>query len=245
MSKTVIFSNKDKAGSNIAFLLKEEHGVKALEYDKEILRMDGAINLPDTSLCIVASRHKSESGTPTLTAHSPGNYGIAQAGGRDCELGYAPALYLRKAAMLLQEYKKDGYESCLEATHHGPTGFSFPMLFVEVGSGVKEWNDHSACRVAARIIAELISSKPQDAPSAIGFGGGHYCRKFSLVSDYAVGHICPKYNLAYLDSALLEQMIAKTVPKPEYALVEKKGMGSEKERIRKLLAETDLSVKEI
>jgi len=245
MSKTVIFSNKDKAGSNIAFLLEEEHGIKALEYDKEILHMDGAIDLFDTSLCIVASKHKSESGTPTLTAHSPGNYGIAQAGGGNRELGYAPALYLRWAAMLLQENKKEGYESCLEATHHGPTGFPFPMLFVEVGSGINEWNDLSACRIAAKIIAVLVSSKPEDAPVAIGFGGGHYCRKFSCVADYAVGHICPKYNLANLDPAMIEQMITKTVPKPEYALVEKKGLGGEKERIRKLLAETDLFIKEI
>jgi D-aminoacyl-tRNA deacylase len=245
MSKTVIFSNTDKAGSNIAFILKEEHGIKVMEYDKEILRMDGAIDFSDTSLCIVASRHKSESGTPTLTAHSPGNYGLAQAGGRDRELGYAPALYLRKAALLLQAYKRDGYESCLEATHHGPTVFPFPMLFVEVGSGEKEWNDNSACSVAAGIIAELVSSEPEDAPAAICFGGGHYCRKFSLVSDYAIGHICPKYNLANLDAAMLEQMISKTVPEPSYALVEKKGMGSEKERIRKMLAKTSLSVREI
>jgi len=245
MSKTVIFSNRDKAGSNIASLLEEEHGIKALEYDNEILHMDGVMNLSGTSMCIVASRHKSESGTPTLTAHSPGNYGTAQAGGRDRELGYAPALYLRKAAMLLQENRKVGYESCLEATHHGPTGFPFPMVFVEVGSGVNEWNDLFACRIIAKIIAELVSGEPQDAPTAIGFGGGHYCRKFSLVSDYALGHICPKYNLANLDSAMLEQMIEKTIPKPEYALVEKKGLGGEKERIRKLLSETCLSVKEI
>jgi D-aminoacyl-tRNA deacylase len=245
MSKTVIFSNKDNAGSNIASILKEEHGIKALEYDKEILHMDGNIDLSDTSLCIVASRHKSESGTPTLTAHSPGNYGLAQAGGREWELGYAPALYLRKAALLLQDNKKDGYESCLEATHHGPTGFPFPMMFLEVGSCEKEWNDQSACRVAAGIIAVLVSSDPEDAPAAIGFGGGHYCRKFSMVSDYAIGHICPKYNLANLDAAMLEQMISKTVPEPSYALVEKKGMGSEKERIRKILAGTGLSVKEI
>jgi D-aminoacyl-tRNA deacylase len=245
MSKTVIFSNTDNAGENIASILEKEYGIKALEYDKEILYMDGAIDMSGTSLCIVASRHKSESGTPTLTAHSPGNYGIAQAGGRDRELGYAPARCLRKAAMLLQECKKDGYESCLEATHHGPTGFPFPMIFVEVGSGVKEWNDLSACGIAAKIIAGLMSGEPQEAPVAIGFGGGHYCRKFSSVTDYAIGHICPKYNLSNLDSAMIEQMIYKTVPRPKIALVEKKGLGGEKERIRKLLSGTDLSIREI
>ncbi len=245
MSKTVIFSNKDKAGTNIAGLLRDEYGLKALEYDKEILHLDGISNLPDSSLCIVASRHKSKSGTPTLTAHSPGNYGAAQAGGRDRELGYAPALLLRKAAMLLQKNRIPGYESCLEATHHGPTGFPFPMIFVEVGSSEKEWNDLSACAVAAGIIAELAASTPEVVPAAVGFGGGHYCRKFSSVVDYAVGHICPKYSLSCLDPVMVVQMIEKTVPRPEYALVEKKGLGGEKERIRSLLLETDLSVVEI
>jgi hypothetical protein len=44
---------------------------------------------------------------------------------------------------------------------------------------------------------------------------------------------------------MVKQMISKTVPKPEYALVEKKGLGGEKDRIRKLLSETEMSVKEI
>ena len=232
MPKTIIFSNKDKAGTNITDVLLEEYNLKALEYDKEILYMDDSIDLPDTSLCIVASRHKSESGTPSLTAHSPGNYGNAQAGGKNKELGYAPAYYLRKAAILLQKNKIPGYESCLEATHHGPTGFTFPMMFVEVGSSVKEWNDHSACNAAAGIIADLMSSEPDKARVAIGFGGGHYCRKFSHVTDYAIGHICPKYNLCNLDLEIVSQMIEKTVPKPQYALVEKKGLGAEKEKIK-------------
>ncbi len=245
MPKTVIFSNKDKAGTNIAGILQDKYKLKALEYDKEILYMDDSINLRDTSLCIVASRHKSESGTPSLTAHSPGNYGTAQAGGRDRELGYAPAYYLRKAAILLQKNKITSYESCLEATHHGPTGFTFPMIFVEVGSSVKEWNDHSACAAAAGIISDLASAEPDEAKVAIGFGGGHYCRKFSHVTDYAIGHICPRYNLCNLDSGMVAQMIERTVPKPQYALVEKKGLGAEKEKIRKLLSETCLSIVEI
>lgn len=245
MSKTVIFSSKDKAGANIAGILRDEYGLKPLEYDKEILHMGWEDSLSETTLCVVASRHKSESGTPSLTAHSPGNYGIARAGGRDRELGYAPAYYLRRAALLLQKNRIPGYESCLEATHHGPTGFPFPVIFVEVGSGEKEWNDLSACAVAAGIIDELLSSEPGVVPVAVGFGGGHYCRKFSHVSDYAVGHICPKYSLSCLDSEMVAQMIEKTVPRPEYALVEKKGLGGEKGRIREFLSETELSVVEI
>jgi len=247
MQKTVIFSKTDKAGVNIASLLEKEYGIAAFECGEEILYLNNGHALPETCLCIVASRHKSVSGTPSLTAHSPGNYGTAEAGGSGRELGYAPAHYLHRAVALLRENPVTGYESCLEATHHGPTGLPFPVIFVEVGSTAKEWDDLSACAAAARTIAGLVYSDPDPGgvPAAIGFGGGHYCRKFSSVSDYALGHICPKYNLGNLDSSLVEQMILKTVPQPEYAIIEKKGLGGEKKRVRSILSETGLQLIEI
>ena len=116
------------------------------------------------------------------------------------------------------------------------------MIFVEVGSTEREWNDLVACRAVANTIEDLMKMEPERFPVAIGFGGGHYCRKFSQVRDYAVGHICPRYNLHNLDKEMVEQMISKTMPIPEFALVEKKGMGREKGRILEILKETELDV---
>ena len=249
-------------------------------------------------LCIVASRHKSKSGMPTLTCHSPGNFGRADMGGEEKKLGIAPAMYLRGAILSLQRQKErlretwlkeeesmknesdreesvkgeskreesvkeesgrnksmdrrdyevkiglDDYEVTLEATHHGPT-LNIPMLFIEVGSTEKQWMDLGACGAAAWVILEVIGSTPSDNgfPVAIGFGGGHYCRKFTGLSrEYAIGHICPKYNLHNLDSEMITQMIKRTLPKPEYALVEKKGMGKEKRRVIGLLDDSELGV---
>lgn len=241
MSKRILFSEKDPAGRNIARILMEDFSHFPLEYKGEILYTDVELT-EQTSLYVVASRHKSMSGKPCLTAHSPGNYGNADAGGNPRELGIAPALYLREVVNSLQRHELDGYEVCLEATHHGPTSFKSPVMFVEVGSTIKEWSDPVACKAVAETINDVIKKKPKDYPTAIGFGGGHYCRKFTHVRDYAIGHICPRYNLHNLDKKLMEEMISKTRPAPKFALVEKKGMGKEKKRILDILKETNLDV---
>jgi len=231
----VLFSAKDTAGRNIVSRLG-----KAIELPDSALYMEGLETSP--SLVIVASRHSSKSGTPTLTCHTTGNFGKAEAGGNPRELGIAPALYLRQALLNLKENPPVGYEISLEVTHHGPTALPFPIMFVEVGSTEKEWEDMQACSFVAGVIEKLLNSPPTETPVAIGFGGGHYCRKFSKVSDFALGHICPKYSMPHLDAEMLQQMITRTAPEPKAALVEKKGLGPDKRRVLELLEETELEV---
>jgi D-aminoacyl-tRNA deacylase len=239
--KKIIYSKRDKAGANIADILRTRYRLEPLELEGEIIHLDSVPgSLLDASLCIVASRHKSESGIPTLTIHSPGNFGPAGAGGDEKELGVAPALYLREGLKKLMESKTDGFEVCFEATHHGPSAFPFPVVFVEVGSTEKEWNNPNACNAVADTIKALFTTEPQKMPAAIGFGGGHYARKFSQVDEYAIGHICPKHNLEHLDFEMMEQMIEKTTPQPSHAIVERKGLGKEKEKIMSLIKETGL-----
>jgi D-aminoacyl-tRNA deacylase len=241
MLKKIIFSKRDKAGANIAEILQNRYNLEAVEFAEEIIHLDSApCSLKDAKLCIVASKHKSESGIPSLTIHSPGNFGPAGAGGNEKELGFAPALYLREGLNRLMESKSKGFEVCFEATHHGPTAFPFPVVFVEVGSTENEWNKPEACEAVASAINSLFTEEPEKAPSAIGFGGGHYARKFSQIREYSIGHICPRYNLENLDSKMINQMIEKTTPKPSYALVERFGLGKEKEKVMNLLKETDL-----
>lgn len=242
--KIVLYSAKDLAGGNIAHLLRGmSPKAKVIEVQESTLYLQELNIKPD--VCIVASKHRSESGLPVLTAHAPGNFGEAAYGGKAKELGIAPALYLHEAVSLLKEGKKRmelSYEVCLEATHHGPTSLGFPTMFLEVGSGETQWNDLGACEAAACAISQLLSSEPKALPTAIGFGGGHYCRKFSEVDDYALGHICPKHSLSCLDEVMIKQMVEKTVPRPEVALVEKKGLGEEKSRVLGLLEGSGLTV---
>src|SRR3989344_4165802 len=65
--------------------------------------------------------------------------------------------------------------------------------------------------------------------SAIGFGGNHYSPRFQKMietQNYAFGHICPKHKLDSLDDNMILEMINKTVPKPEQAVLDWKGMNS-------------------
>ncbi|MEI6796141.1 MAG: D-aminoacyl-tRNA deacylase, partial [Methanomassiliicoccales archaeon] len=80
---------------------------------------------------IFLSRHKAASGTPTLTVHPIGNYGIAEHGGRDgtlvpCSPASMAALLrsLRTTAMGLP------FNISFEVTHHGPTDLVHPSFFV-------------------------------------------------------------------------------------------------------------------
>ncbi|MBN2014954.1 MAG: D-aminoacyl-tRNA deacylase [Candidatus Altiarchaeota archaeon] len=240
--RVVMFYSKDVAGKNIVDFLRDKH-VKAeiIEVKQEILYIEDMGIRPE--VCVVASRHKSDSRIPVLTTHSPGNFNAADYGGRDRELSIAPALYLREALMQLKrEGVKLQYEVSYEATHHGPTSLRFPIMFVEVGSDEEHWRDREACEAAAEAIEGLIGAEPPDLGTAIAFGGGHYCRRFSLLEEYAIGHICPKHNLPKLDIEMIEQMISKTTPTPEIALIEKKGMGREKKRVIGLLEQTGLDV---
>lgn len=243
MLKKIMFSAGDEAGRNIAGILSRDFLLSVYEFCGEIIYLDYVPDfLRDVGLCIVASRHKSMSGIPTLTVHSPGNFGVAEAGGVDRMLGVAPALYLRSALKELKAANVSGFEVCFEVTHHGPTVLSCPVVFVEVGSCERDWSNVEACRAAAEAIKKIYESEPEDVPSAVGFGGGHYARKFSLVDDYALGHICPKYALKCLDLELVKQMVEKTFPRPSTALVEKKGLGGEKSRVAGLLSEAGLEV---
>ncbi len=240
----ILYSKRDIAGTNIADTLRkkfESNGEVKILGNDNVLFMQDFKETPE--ICIVASRHRSESGKPTLTCHSPGNFGAAELGGNPMELGISPANYLSECINLLKSNPVQGYEITLEVTHHGPTGLKFPVMFVEIGSGEKEWNDEKACSAVAECIFALTRGKQEKLPVAIGFGGGHYCRKFTeLTNEYAIGHICPKYNLQNIDGKTLEEMIEKTVPTPEFALIDKKGMGSERRRILEILKSTNLEI---
>ena len=266
IKKLVVFSKKDIAGTNIVKILMDKFNfVKTDEifddnpiYEKDDISIVGCrndaihlkyLNVFKPEICVFASRHKSESEKPTLTCHSPGNFSTAEAGGNERELSIAPALYLHKAMNLLKIYggslPHNGYDISFEVTHHGPTNLSFPVIFVEVGSSEKQWNDNSACEVVSCVIYEILTNKIQDVqdvqevkiPTAIGFGGPHYAPNFTKISDkIATGHIAPKYAVDFLNKEMIEQMINKTIPKPDFAVLDWKGLrGSERRNIIKIL----------
>ena len=187
---------------------------------------------------VIAYRHASRSGAPCLTVHAPGNFGEALYGGRPRELQRTVAKPMRSIFLKLREDPPEGYAISLEATHHSPTSFKTPMFFAEIGSTPEQWTDQEAAEHLARAIIDGVSSIGE-APVAIGFGGGHYCPKFTeLESEMAFGHICAKYALDLLDEELVRQMVERTVDGVEVAILDHKGMkGRQRRRVEELLKE--------
>lgn len=239
--KFILYSSLDIAGKNIGKFLREKklNEAKIFELNESIVYIK---NLPseilkefkEGDIIIVASRHKSESKIPTFTAHTPGNFNEAKLGGKEKCLSISPALYLRKAIIELkkenEKHQKD-YQVTLEVTHHGPT-LDFPIMFIEVGSSEEQWNDLNACKIVVDVIENLCNYKPENEgiKVMIGIGGTHYAPNFTmklLSENIAVGHIMPKYNF---NENLIIEMIKKTIPRPNLALFDWKGLNSDQKK---------------
>lgn len=173
-----------------------------------------------SDLYIVASKHSAESGIPCLTVHTTGNWADALFGGFSRTLSYAPAQHMLAALKALREEKKkrglEKYSVSYEVTHHGPT-LNTPIMFVEIGSTEEEWGDEEAAAVVGEAIIKAL--EPEDVPTAVGIGGGHYAPRFTdiaLRKGIAFGHMAPKYVLEHLDEDMFKQAVERTVPAPTY-----------------------------
>lgn len=208
---------------------------------EETYRYDGFVFL---------SKHASESGTLALTCHSTGNFAEARFGGNSREVAVPhPSLQKRYLQMLWERRSEfEGFEITIEATHHGPTALSKPTLFIEVGTGEEQWNDMALCRAVAGVVHNAVSAgTAQDHTVAIGFGGGHYSKKFTRIlidGEYALGTAIPRHALEVLDEELLSHVLERNRD-ATVALIDEKGLGKSKRRILRMLTETDLEVIEV
>ena len=53
-------------------------------------------------------------------------------------------------------------------------------------------------------------------------------KKILLNTEFAVSHVCPKYNLESLDKGMIKQAIERTYEKVEFIILDWKGLGKEK-----------------
>jgi D-aminoacyl-tRNA deacylase len=202
----------------------------------------------DPEYYVFASRHSSASKGKTLTVHAPGNLsGEARLGGRPYELAYCNADAMKVALIELQKGKEElnlDYQVSLESTHHGPTELKKPVLFVEVGSTIDEWNDLDAINIAAR--ATLRAAENRDVfKKALGIGGGHYAplhSKVVLASDLAIGHIIPSYSIEEILDNTLRQAMEKSSAR--FAYLDWKGMKpAERSKITEMASRIGLELK--
>lgn len=235
--KLIVIAKGNLASTNIWKILKEKYpkiaGAEYFEIKENVLDLDKYekdFQKLKPELIIVPSTHKSEAGVPMLNAHTTGNWTDDNSrGGEKRKLSIAPALYIAAAVKALRDKKEQlglKYEVGLEVTHHSPT-IDLPVMFVEVGSSEKQWNDLVACKVVADVIAKIATSEPEKLDVCVGFGGPHYAPQFTrrvLAGKYATGHICPKHHIDSLTEEIILQAFSKTIPKPNFAVLEWKGL---------------------
>lgn len=224
----------------------QEHAVYQLEQTKKQIKLyttDTACvycehldKKIDADLFIFPTKHQSKSGIPSLTVHTQGNWGTAEIGGANNILSIAPGTYLAKGFLKLKELQNKNqlnYQVIQECTHHGPD-ISKPTMFIEIGSTEKEWQQKEPAKIIAETIHYLLTENFQPMTAAIGIGGLHHCPDFSKITvekNIAFTHVCPKYMLKNLNREMILQALEKSVEQPKYIYLDKKGLGSEKERI--------------
>jgi D-aminoacyl-tRNA deacylase len=203
-------------------------------------------------LVVFISRHSSESGTPTLSVHTPGNLGAADLGGLPRRVSVSPANAMREALKALKQFRDElrlDYEVCYECTHHGPS-LNVPAMFVELGSSPKQWNDLMAAEAVAHAAIKAISTFGKaEAKAVLGIGGPHYNSKFTRIAledTIAFGHMIPKYAIPYVNGEILRQCVEKTLEKVECAILDWKGIkGEHKSKLIEMLNEVGLPVQKV
>jgi D-aminoacyl-tRNA deacylase len=260
----LVASSKDTAGVNIArYILQrypfsktdeefQENPVYSAEINgKKVTLLTlkeetiNAQNLPDhfadLDLVVFISRHSSASGTPTLSVHTPGNFGAAELGGLPRKVSVSPATAMRDALKALMRFKEEmklDYAVSYECTHHGPS-LNVPAMFVELGSSEKQWSDLKAAEAVAHAAMEaVVKFGVCECTAVLGIGGPHYNQRFTrmaLDDGVIFGHIIPKYAVQWVDAEVLSQCVERTLEKVDCAILDWKGIRG-KDKL-KLLAE--------
>ena len=231
--------------------------IKLYTINSEHIYTDDLDRKIDADLFIFISKHSAVEGRPSLTCHPIGNFGKAEKGGREKTLCTAPSFFLKNILNELNKNSDDAdYDVTMEATHHGPF-LEKPILFVEIGSSEKEWEDQNAGSIIAKSLISTIKNnsnnnysinknfneKNNNYESVFVIGGSHYnhvATKAMLKTNFGVGHICAKYNLENLDESLIKQAMKKTIPEARFVLLDWKGLGKEKKGIVDILERSNI-----
>ncbi len=213
----------------------------------------------DPDMMIFASRHASKTGRPSFLVHTTGNWSEdIRYGGNKKELSVGSALMLKAGYQSFLKYAEmeavSDFSIDMEVSHHGPTNLEKPLIFMELGSTLSEWQHNRAGIIAANAIIETTLrykhlQKEGSQKVGVGFGGTHYAPQFQKLikkADIAISYICPKYYISELNKDLITQMLNKNLEKVDYFILDWSGINSsDKKHLFPLLKEYDLPIKKI
>jgi len=190
----------------------------------------------DADLVLVASQHRSESGTPAFLTHCTGNWTDAtEHGGSPMSLARTSGRVLQLAIRALFKRNLEAglhFDVSLEVTHHGPTVNKVPLVFLELGSTEREWPNETYANVVAQAVmdvAQNVNANP-NSKVYIGFGGPHYAPSFTrlaLETSACTSHIVPKYFVRQIERDQVQQMIERTIEPVTGFLLDWKGLNAE------------------
>lgn len=237
MNIKVLHWEEDLAATNIANNLKEiglgnicAQSPKSLLFttQKELELFVPNINQVD--YFIIASTHRAETKKPALTVHPTGNFAKADLGGNVFELSKSWPAGMKIGLQYFAKNAPEGFDITMEATHHGPTDWEKPLMFIEIGSTEREWVRKDLGQLVANAIKEIVEKAPQAKfENCVGFGGIHYCASFNRIQienkEVALGHIIPKYALEAISEEIVKQAIEKSSAKK--AIIDWEGIKSE------------------
>jgi len=195
---------------------------------------------------VFLSKHAAKSGALALTCHSTGNFSESKFGGNSRQVA-VPHPNLQK--VYLQTLQKNQsqfseFQITIEATHHGPTALTKPTIFIEIGTTEAQWTNVSLCHSVAKLVHHVFSNVIPEHPVALCFGGTHYSSKFTselLEGKYALGTVIPKHALDNLDEELFSH-IMKQNSMAKFALLDWRGLGSNKQKVLTFLESTSLEI---
>ncbi|MFP4400979.1 MAG: D-aminoacyl-tRNA deacylase [Candidatus Woesearchaeota archaeon] len=246
----LIYEHKD---AETRLVTISEETIDHDDIDKKLSFLKENNNL-DKIIIIYATKHSSRSGIPSLTAHTPGNWGNAEMGGQDRLLCKASEQFVKEAIIYMEKRHSEiselkNFDVVQEATHHGPYLESH-VMFIEIGSLENEWKN----QIAGDLIAETIMHLIENAKSiiskknitAIGIGGTHTMSNFKKIilnENIAFSHVCPKYALENLNEENLKSALSQSTRPAEIIIFDWKGLGKEKDRIVSLVKESGIPYK--
>jgi D-aminoacyl-tRNA deacylase len=263
---TLVVSDSDPASKTMSLYLENEQKFSpsshenifySKKYDNiQLYKSDTPLiyaedldkKVPNSQFLVFLSKHYSSAKKPSLTCHFTGNFQDNCYGGNPCELGITFPSLQKAYLQHVSKHRDDlqSFEITIEATHHGPTSLKKPVLFVEIGSTEREWNNRDIAAIVCQSLLTILSRPINHKKKiGIGLGGNHYGSKFNFLllnSDIAIGHICSKYNLRSINKSLLQQMITKCCEPITHIALDNKGLGKEKQRILDLINKSGLEI---
>jgi len=205
----ILYWTQNQAAQNIMKQFNELGvDVPIFETEKNFLYLENE-DVPEADLLIVPSTHKSKAEKKSLTIHATGNFGNADYGGSPKKLNPTNPAAIAVGLRSMANAGLEGFEVCMEVTHHGPT-VEVPLVFIEIGSSEKEWDNEEAGKIVANAMKDILENT-QSFENYIGFGGPHYAPSFSKKvienENIAIGHILPKYQQDNVTKEIIQQML--------------------------------------